>query len=49
MIADTDSLAAKRLQDVDIRGLGAEEPDAAAVDTGGDANIKALLQRLEPA
>jgi hypothetical protein len=25
------------------------QPDAAAVDAGGDPNVKALLQRLEPA
>jgi hypothetical protein len=40
LIADPDSLAAERFKTVDIRSLGAEEPDAAAVHTGGDPNIE---------
>src|SRR5438874_2512317 len=49
LVTDGDSLAAQRFQASNVGSVGAEKPNAAAVHAGGDSNIEALLQRLEPA
>jgi hypothetical protein len=48
LVANRNNLAAQRFQTVDIRSLGPEEPDAAAMHAGGDADVESLLEWLQP-
>src|SRR5262249_55032229 len=48
LIANRDGFAAQRFEAIDVRSLGAEKPDAAAMHAGDDLDIEPLFQVLQP-